>query len=410
MRGARFRLLVMQGLALMALILMLGVVQLINDPNDSIIVDVSETILGFLGYGIPMSFPDWGLAASLAAGLLLGLIMAALSRKPILIVGLLLGLLVLSVGANLYTWDNGVTHRGTASGVSTADTFVDLEAQWPAGKLAGSHLFIISGPGKGSHLIITSNSDKLMNLSGDYKNGEQPTDGESGYLVLSRGEYDQMERLIGAELALLMGLPLAAGLYGLGRSSLRGLGGGALLILLLPLNLSGNSSENIQYILAFVLTFLIYMELGYAHFRYARYASTMGESSDFFGVILWFFGILLSVIFFTTFLTAAAFSFHDLLGDVLPPRYTSTVEYTTIYGQAISVLLFFCIIAVIQAILASKYLAKPVERHVQEEAEGEEANLRDREFSERGGGALEAVPVEPVAVANGVQVIEVDGG
>ena len=405
MRGARFRLLVMQGLALMAMILLIGVAQLINDPNDSLIVDLTQTILKFVGYGIPMAFPDWGLAASLVAGILLGLIMMALSRRPGLMVGLLLALLVLALGANLYTWDGGVTHRGTANGVSTHETFVDAEAEWQPGALRGSHLFIISGTAKGSHLRIAGNTDKVMNLSGAYEDGALPTEGQSQYVVLSNTEYTQMKRFIGVELAILMGLPLAVGLYGVGRSSLQGVGGGALLILLLPLNHAGNSSENIQYILAFVLTFLIYMELGYAHYRYARYAQTMGESADFFGVILWFFGILLTVIFFTTFLTAAAFSFHELLGELLPLRYTSTIEYTTIYGQAISVLLFFLIIAVIQAILASRYLAKPVEKHAQEEEEAKEA--RNREFAE-GGASGEAVPVEPVAV-NGVHVVEVDG-
>lgn len=408
LRGARFRLLVMQGLALMAMVLLLGVTQLINDPDNSIIVDLSQRILKFLGYGLPLAYPQWGMAASILAGIVLGLVMVALSRKPVLIVALLLGLLILAVGANLYLWDGGVTHRGTTSGVSTSNTFVDGKAEWQPDSMRGSHLFITSSTGKGSHLIINDNTDKVMNLSGTYKDGELPTDGQSRYVVLSKTEYDQMKGLIGAELALLMSLPLAAGLYGLGRSSLRGVGGGALLILLLPLNLSGNTSDNIQYILAFVLSFLIYMELGYAHFRYARYAQTMGESSDFFGVILWFFGILLSVIFFTTFLTAAAFSFHELLGDVLPKRYTSTVEFTTIYGQAISVLLFFLIIAVIQAVLASRYLAKPLEKHAQED--GSQKAARDREFSGAGGAAaVEAVPVEPVVVANGVQVVEADG-
>ena len=398
--GARIRLLVMQALALIALIILLGVAQLINHPQDSLIVGLIESILEFAGLGISVTFPTWGLAASMVSGLLLGVLMIALSRKPALIVGLLIGLLVLAVGINFYLWDSGVSSRGTAFGISTDNTFMDAKADWKADELKGYHLFIVSGTGKGSHLEIVGNDAHTLTLEGSYKNGELPTEGQTRYVLVSPSGYKDLSSLVRVELSLLMGLPLAAGLFGLVRQSLKGVGGAALLILLLPLNLGGNTSDNIQYILAFVLTFLIFMELGYAHFRYARYARTMGDSSDFFGVILWFFGILLAVIFFTTFLTAAAISFHDLLGTLLPRRFTITIEYGTIYGQAISVLLFFLLLAMVQSILARKYLAKPVEKHVQEKEE----DVQEREFA--GSAGSQAIPVEVINAEEGIQVVE----
>ena len=79
---------------------------------------------------------------------------------------------------------------------------------------------------------------------------------------------------------------------------------------------------------------------------------------EFGSVLNWFGMMLLLTLGFTTLLTAAAFGFHDLLGNVLPPRFHNSIEFNTIYGRALSVMVFFALWAIAQTIFSRQFLAR----------------------------------------------------
>jgi hypothetical protein len=136
---------------------------------------------------------------------------------------------------------------------------------------------------------------------------------------------------------------------------------GAVLVLVQPLNLVGNDVSAIFAILGFIFCFMLYIELAYGHLRYARLARIMNYSGEFGSVLNWFGMMLLLTLGFTTLLTAAAFGFHDLLGNVLPPRFHNSIEFNTIYGRALSVMVFFALWAIAQTIFSRQFLARQVE-------------------------------------------------
>ena len=158
-----------------------------------------------------------------------------------------------------------------------------------------------------------------------------------------------------------LGLPLLAGTFGIWRNSLPTIAIGAVLVLVQPLNLVGNDVSAIFAILGFIFCFMLYIELAYGHLRYARLARIMNYSGEFGSVLNWFGMMLLLTLGFTTLLTAAAFGFHDLLGNVLPPRFHNSIEFNTIYGRALSVMVFFALWAIAQTIFSRQFLARQVE-------------------------------------------------
>jgi hypothetical protein len=158
-----------------------------------------------------------------------------------------------------------------------------------------------------------------------------------------------------------LGLPLLAGTFGIWRNSLPTIAIGAVLVLVQPLNLVGNDVSAIFAILGFIFCFMLYIELAYGHLRYARLARIMNYSGEFGSVLNWFGIMLLLTLGFTTLLTVAAFGFHDLLGNVLPPRFHNFIEFNTIYGRALSVMVFFALWAIAQTIFSRQFLARQVE-------------------------------------------------
>ena len=175
--------------------------------------------------------------------------------------------------------------------------------------------------------------------------------------------YDQIPYAFTQQLFLStwIGLPIALGIVGIWEKSIGNQVLAAFLILVMPLGLSGNTNEQIYPILGFVFSFMLYLELSYGHVRYSRLARIMHYSREYEVVLQWFLSTLVITLGLTTALTSIAFLFHNFLGDFLPYSFSNSIEYNTIYGQAISVLVFFILWAIIQTLFSRGYLARQVE-------------------------------------------------
>ena len=158
-----------------------------------------------------------------------------------------------------------------------------------------------------------------------------------------------------------IGLPVALGIVGIWNNSVGNQVFSAFLVLVMPLGLSGNTNEQIYPILGFVFSFMLYLELSYGHVRYSRLARVMHYSREYETVLQWFLATLIVTLVLTTGLTSLAFLFHSFLGDVLPYGFSNSIEYNTIYGQALSVLVFFILWATVQTLFSRRYLARQVE-------------------------------------------------
>ena len=160
---------------------------------------------------------------------------------------------------------------------------------------------------------------------------------------------------------VFIGLPVSTGMVGIWQNKVGNLAVSAFLILSMPLGLIGNTNEQIYPILGFVFSFILYLELSYGHARYGRLARVMAFSKEYEDVLVWFLTTLMVTVAFTMILTSLAFLFHDLLGSILPYSFSNSIEYNTIYGQALSVLVFFMLWSVIQILFSRGYLARQVE-------------------------------------------------
>ena len=160
---------------------------------------------------------------------------------------------------------------------------------------------------------------------------------------------------------VFIGLPVSTGMVGIWQNKVGNLAVSAFLILSMPLGLTGNTNEQIYPILGFVFSFILYLELSYGHARYSRLARVMSFSKEYEDVLVWFLTTLMVTVAFTMILTSLAFLFHDLLGNILPYSFSNSIEYNTIYGQALSVLVFFMLWSVIQILFSRGYLARQVE-------------------------------------------------
>jgi hypothetical protein len=158
-----------------------------------------------------------------------------------------------------------------------------------------------------------------------------------------------------------IGLPITLGIVGIWNNSVGNQVFSAFLILVMPLGLFGNTNEQIYPILGFVFSFMLYLELSYGHVRYSRLARVMNYSREYEMVLQWFLLTLMVTLALTTGLTSLAFLFHNLLGDILPYSFSNSIEYNTIYGQALSVLVFFMMWAIVQTLFSRGYLARQVE-------------------------------------------------
>jgi len=160
---------------------------------------------------------------------------------------------------------------------------------------------------------------------------------------------------------LWIGLPISIGIVGIWQDYIGNQIVSAFLVLVMPLGLSGNTNEQIYPILGFVFSFMLYIELSYGHTRYSRLARVMYYSKEYETVLQWFLTTLVITLALTTGLTSIAFLFHDFLSGFLPYSFSNSIEFNTIYGQALSVLVFFMIWAVIQTLFSRGYLARQVE-------------------------------------------------
>ena len=160
---------------------------------------------------------------------------------------------------------------------------------------------------------------------------------------------------------VIIGLPVSTGMVGIWQNNIGNQVISAFLVLSMPIGLSGNTNEQIYPILGFVFSFLLYLELSYGHARYSRLARVMSYSKEYEDVLVWFLTTLMVTLAFTMILTSLAFLFHDLLGSILPYSFSNSIEYNTIYGQALSVLVFFMLWSVIQILFSRGYLARQVE-------------------------------------------------
>ena len=160
---------------------------------------------------------------------------------------------------------------------------------------------------------------------------------------------------------VFIGLPVSTGMVAIWQNKVGNLAISAFLILSMPLGLTGNTNEQIYPILGFVFSFILYLELSYGHARYSRLARVMAFSKEYEDVLVWFLTTLMITVAFTMILTSLAFLFHDLLGNILPYSFSNSIEYNTIYGQALSVLVFFMLWSVIQILFSRGYLARQVE-------------------------------------------------
>jgi len=160
---------------------------------------------------------------------------------------------------------------------------------------------------------------------------------------------------------VFIGLPVSTGIVGIWQNKVSNLVVSAFLILSMPIGLTGNTNDQIYPILGFVFSFILYLELSYGHARYSRLARVMSFSKEYEDVLVWFLTTLMVTVAFTMILTSLAFLFHDLLGSILPYSFSNSIEYNTIYGQALSVLVFFMLWSVIQILFSRGYLARQVE-------------------------------------------------
>ncbi len=158
-----------------------------------------------------------------------------------------------------------------------------------------------------------------------------------------------------------LGLPIFIGIIGIWQDYIGNQIVAAFLVLVMPLGLSGNTNEQIYPILGFVFSFMLYIELSYGHTRYSRLAKVMHYSKEYETVLQWFLVTLVITLALTTGLTSVAFLFHDFLSDLLPYSFSNSIEFNTIYGQALSVMVFFMIWAVVQTLFSRGYLARQVE-------------------------------------------------
>lgn len=170
--------------------------------------------------------------------------------------------------------------------------------------------------------------------------------------------YEPLQQLL---FWVFIGLPISTGMVGIWQSKVGNQVVSAFLILSMPLGLSGNTNDQIYPILGFVFSFMLYLELSYGHARYSRLARVMSFSKEYEDVLVWFLTTLMVTLAFTMILTSLAFLFHDLLGSILPYSFSNSIEYNTIYGQALSVLVFFMLWSVIQILFSRGYLARQVE-------------------------------------------------
>ena len=160
---------------------------------------------------------------------------------------------------------------------------------------------------------------------------------------------------------VFIGLPVSTGMVGIWQNKISNQMISAFLILSMPLGLTGNTNEQIYPILGFVFSFILYLELSYGHARYSRLARVMAYSKEYEDVLVWFLTTLMVTVAFAMILTSLAFLFHDFLGSILPYSFSNSIEYNTIYGQALSVLVFFMLWSVIQILFSRGYLARQVE-------------------------------------------------
>jgi hypothetical protein len=158
-----------------------------------------------------------------------------------------------------------------------------------------------------------------------------------------------------------IGIPITVGMAGIWQNSIGNQVISAFLILIMPIGLVGNTNDQIYPILGFVFSFVLYLELSYGHTRYSRLARVMYFSKEFETVLHWFLTTLVFTLALTTALTSVAFLFHDFLGDILPDSFSNSIEFNTIYGQALSILVFFMFWAVLQTLFSRGYLARQVE-------------------------------------------------
>ena len=158
-----------------------------------------------------------------------------------------------------------------------------------------------------------------------------------------------------------IGIPITVGMAGIWQNSIGNQVISAFLILVMPIGLVGNTNDQIYPILGFVFSFVLYLELSYGHTRYSRLARVMYFSKEFETVLHWFLTTLVFTLALTTALTSVAFLFHDFLGDILPDSFSNSIEFNTIYGQALSILVFFMFWAVLQTLFSRGYLARQVE-------------------------------------------------
>ena len=170
--------------------------------------------------------------------------------------------------------------------------------------------------------------------------------------------YEPLQQLL---FWVFIGLPISTGMVGIWQNKVGNQVVSAFLILSMPLGLSGNTNDQIYLILGFVFSFMLYLELSYGHARYSRLARVMSFSKEYEDVLVWFLTTLMVTLAFTMILTSLAFLFHDLLGSILPYSFSNSIEYNTIYGQALSVLVFFMLWSVIQILFSRGYLARQVE-------------------------------------------------
>ncbi len=160
---------------------------------------------------------------------------------------------------------------------------------------------------------------------------------------------------------LWIGLPISIGLVGIWQDYIGNQIVAAFLVLVMPLGLSGNTNDQIYPILGFVFSFMLFIELSYGHTRYSRLARVMYYSKEYETVLQWFLTTLVITLALTTALTSIAFLFHEFLSGLLPYSFSNSIEFNTIYGQALSVLVFFMIWAVVQTLFSRGYLARQVE-------------------------------------------------
>ena len=158
-----------------------------------------------------------------------------------------------------------------------------------------------------------------------------------------------------------IGLPVSLGITGIWLDRISNQVASAFLIIVMPLGLGGNTNDEIYPILAFVFSYMLYLELSYGHVRYSRLARVMHYSREFETVLQWFLVTLVVTLALTMILTSLAFLFHSFLGNLLPYSFSNSIEYNTIYGQALSILVFFMIWAVVQTLFSRGYLARQVE-------------------------------------------------